>query len=155
MGCGFFLLYGFALGLIGVGLSLRDQRVTSLGLAFAGLALLATAWRMRNMLRLPDPNEGWAELMSFGDPFQSVGLALAQTAPFGETRLVMNLDTRAGNLQANLDGSQGALPVPQVVLAGIRDLAVHLEQQGKQIVPMRWTLSREEDGEWSVNLTFL
>ncbi len=153
--CGVLLLYCFAFVLIGRGLSLHDQPATSLGLVLAALGLLGTAWSMRSRLRLPDPNEGLAELMSFGDPFQRVGLAVAETAPFGARRLVINLDSRSGSLHATLEGSQGALPVPQVVLAGIRDLAAHLEQQGRQIVPMRWTVTREDDGDWSVNLTFL
>lgn len=140
--------------LIGHGLSLHHRDTTTLGLTFAGLAVLSTGWVMRTMLRLPEREDGLAELMGSGDPFQSVGFALTQTAPFEENRLVLNLESREGSLHAGLEGSRGPLPVPQVVLAAARDLAAHLQKQGKQLVPMRWTVTRQEGGDWAVNLTF-
>lgn len=152
-GCAVLLLYAFSFVLIGYGLSLHNQDSTLVGLGLAAFAIVATVWGAR--ARFAKGQDSLAELMSFGDPFQAVGLALSETAPFGEGRLILYLDSQAGNLQARLEGSQGLLPVPQVVLAAVRDLSTHLQKQGKQMVPMRWTVTREEDGEWGVNVTFL
>ena len=157
-GCGLLLLYCFAFLLIGQGLSLHNQDATALGIGFAALALLASAWTMRSLFRAPLASahkDELADFMGFGDPFQNVGLALTETAPFGEKRLVLNCDTRGGSLHAGLEGSQGALPVPQVVLAAIRDMSAHLQKQGKQMMPMRWTVTRADDGDWGVNVTFV
>lgn len=148
------LLSGLAFLLIGRGLSLHNREATTLGMVLAAFAILGSGWLIRNLLRLPEAEDALAHLKCAGDRFQSVGLALAETAAFGEKRLVLNLDCREGNLNAALEGSQGVLPVPQVVLAAVRDLVHHLQQQGKQVVPLRWTVSREEDGPWLVSVTF-
>lgn len=153
-GCGLLLPYGFALTLIGYGLSLHNRYATTLGLTFAAFAVLGTAWIMRKTLRFPERKDGLADFMGSGDPFQSVGFALTETAPFGEKRLVLSLESRGGSLHAGLEGSRGALPVPQVVLAAARDLAAQLQKQGKQVVPMRWTVTRREGDDWTVNVTF-
>lgn len=148
--CGVLLLYALAFMLIGHGFSLRNREAITLGLFFACLAVLATGWTLRGLLRLPDHSEGLAE-MAHSDPFQKVGLALAETAPYGEKRLTLHLNTQGGTLHARLEGSSGFLPVPQTVLASLSEI----QKAGRQLVSMRWTVTREEDGEWAVNVTFL